>query len=334
MPAPVFRALQIAVLALGIVLLVALVRAVGVDVLRAHLQGFGVAFAGVVALELVLDGCFTLGWRRTLPRAAIGFWRLFWVREAGTAVNQLTPTATVGGEVVKAMLLRGHVPANDAVVSIVATKLAFALGQTAFVLVGLAAVIGRGAAAPGTRAGLIGAAAIACAAVGGFLVAQRRGVLAPAVRVATRLGVRARWLAPLEARAERLDRELATLHRERPGAFAASVAWHFGGQLVGVLQLLYILVALGVPADLLTCVGIEALALLADSAVFFVPGRVGVQEGGRVLVFTILGLGAGTGLAVALIVRLNQLTVAALGLVAFGYFSLTTAPATGSINET
>src|SRR5262249_11626869 len=117
-------------------------------------------------------------------------------------------------------------------------------------------------------------------------------------------------------------------------AFAASVGWHFAGQLVGVLQLVYILLALGIRVDLLTCVAIEVLALLADCAVFFVPGRVGVQEGGRMLVFTMLGLGAGTGLAVALIVRLNQLTVAALGLAAFGYFLLTTARATGSINET
>jgi hypothetical protein len=58
-----------------------------------------------------------------------------------------------------------------------------------------------------------------------------------------------------------------------------------------------------------------------DSAAFLVPGRIGVQEAGRVLVFTTFGLGAATGLAVAVIVRLNQLAVAGIGLAAFAALS-------------
>jgi len=72
-----------------------------------------------------------------------------------------------------------------------------------------------------------------------------------------------------------------------------------------------------------TCLAIEAFALVLDWAGFWVPGRIGAQEAGRVLVFTTFGFSAATGLAVALIVRLNQLAVAALGLAAFASLSLT-----------
>lgn len=328
------RAIQLTLLALGAILLFVLVRTIGVASLRAELRGFGPAFAGVVALELVLDACNTLGWRRTLPAGAIGFWRLFWIRQAGTAVNQLTPTATFGGEVVKAMLLRTHMRASDAVVSIVAAKLSFALAQTALVLVGLASVLGRVGGSPALRAGIVAAVIAACAAVGGFLLMQRRGMLVPALDLIARLGGARPWIVAARTRAAHIDADLAALHRDRPGAFAASVAWHFAAQVVGTAQLFYVLRALGTPASVLTCLAIEALALLVDSAFFFVPGRVGVQEGGRVLVFTSVGLAAATGLAVAVVVRLNQLTVAAIGLAAFGYFSLTNVPAAGSMSET
>lgn len=328
------RAAQISLLAAGGVLFVALVRAIGLDALTDQLRGFGPAFVGVVALELLLDTCNTLGWRRTLMPASMSFWRLFWVRQAGTAVNQMTPTATLGGEVVKAMLLQPRVGRDEALVSIVAAKLSFVLAQTLLVLVGLASVLTRLRDAPALRVALLVACVLTCAAVGGFLALQRRGMFATLTEWLRRVGVRAAWVERVRGRAAPLDARLAALHREQPRAFVASVGWHFAAQLVGTFQLFCILRWLGAPASLPTCLAIEAFALVVDSALFFVPGRLGVQEGGRVLVFTALGLSAATGLAVAVVVRLNQLTVAAIGLASFGYLSLTTAPAADSISET
>jgi uncharacterized membrane protein YbhN (UPF0104 family) len=63
-----------------------------------------------------------------------------------------------------------------------------------------------------------------------------------------------------------------------------------------------------------------------DSAAFLVPGRIGVQEAGRVLVFTTFGFDASTGLAVAVIVRLTQLAVAGVGMAAFTVLSVTPPP--------
>jgi uncharacterized membrane protein YbhN (UPF0104 family) len=328
------RGVQLVLLTTGAALFVALVHAIGVDVLHDQLRGFGPAFVGVVALELVLDACNTRGWQRTLAPATVGFWRLFWVRQAGTAVNQLTPTASLGGEAVKAMLLTARVGADDALASIVAAKLSFAMAQAALVLLGLTTVLTRLHGSPALRGGLLLGSAATCAGIAGFFVLQRRGLVATLTGWLGRLGVGRATLERWRARGTRLDARLTALHRERPGAFLASVAWHFAAQLVGTLQLFYLLRWLGAPANLTTCLAIEAFALLIDSTLFFVPGRIGVQEGGRILVFTALGLSAATGLAVALVVRLNQLTVAAIGLAAFGYFSLTSAPATGSISET
>jgi glycosyltransferase 2 family protein len=328
------RAFHLALVAAGGVLLVTLVRTIGLDRLALELRGFGTAFVGVVALELVLDGCNTLAWQRTLTPAAIGFWRLYWIRQAGTAVNQLTPTASFGGEVVKAMLLRPSVDAGNATASIVAAKLSFAMAQTLLVLCGLAALFSRLGGAPSLRAAVVFAAGATCVGVGGFFLLQRHGALSWTLDTLVRRGMGGERLDRFRTSVADIDARLATLHRERRGAFGLSVAWHFVAQLVGTLQLFYILHVLGVPASLVTCLAIEAFALVIDSALFFVPGRIGVQEGSRVLVFTALGMGAATGLAVAVIVRVDQLAVATLGLLAYGYFSLTSVPTAGSPSGT
>ena len=316
------RALSLALVLAGAALLATLLHAVGIARLAAELRALGWAAAAVVALELVVDACNTLAWRQTLA-PPVGLARLFWIRQAGTAVNQLTPTATVGGEVVKTWLLRPGVPAAEAVASLLATRTSYALAQALVVLAGLGVLAGRLDDAPGLvrAAGLVLAAMLV--GVGLLVVLQRRGVFAPlAARVlGGRGGVRRE---PLHAGAVALDRALATLHA-RPRAFAASLAWHCTGQLVSLMQLLVILAALGTPVDLATALALEALALVVDAATFVVPARLGVQEGGRVLAFVALGLEATTGLAVAVTVRLTQLAVTALGLGAWAYLSTTSA---------
>jgi hypothetical protein len=304
------RTFQLGLVVAGIALFVTLLRSVGVERLVVDLWGFGLAIVGVIAFELVIDACNTLAWRQILPpRARVGFWLLFWVRQAGVAINQLTPTATVGGEVAKAA-------------SLVAARMSYALGQAVLVLLGLSAILGHTRAKPNLGHAIVLAVVLTIGGVLGFIWLQRRGIFATAIASARRFGIANGLVERLQAGGTALDSHLADFYRDRPRAFAASVLWHVVGQLVGLLQLAFIFDALGVPTPLATCLAIEAFALVIDSAAFMVPGRIGVQEAGRVLVFTTFGLSAATGLAVAVIVRLNQLAVAALGLAAFAALSL------------
>ncbi len=320
---PSARALQLGLVAAGAALLVVLVRAIGLEELQAELRRFGTAMMGVIALELAVDACNTAAWRRTLPPSApVGFGLLFWVRQAGVALNQLTPTATLGGEVAKAMLLRSRLPIATTGASLVAARMSYALAQAVIVLLGLATVLGRLQDAPDLAAAVVIGFVLTVSGVLAFVWLQRRGIFATMATALRRLGLGGQLLERLGSGGAALDTSLAELYRERPRAFLASVAWHLAGQLVGLVQLAYILAALGTPTPLPICLAIEAFALVLDSAAFLVPGRLGVQEAGRVLVFTTFGFRAATGLAVAVIVRLNQLAVAALGLAALAFLTL------------
>ncbi len=328
------RRLQIGLTVAGVALFAALVRAIGVAPITTAFQRLGARFAVVVALELVLDGCNTRGWQWALGPAPLGFWRLYWIRQAGTAINQLTPTASVGGELAKALLLRGKARSSEILASLVVAKVSLAAAQATTVLLGLAVALDRLRDAPELARAIVTVFALIVAAIVAFVAVQRRGGLGRVAVAVAAIAPRSRIARAFRERAGALDERLRHLYRDRPGLIVAAVAWHVAGQLVGVVQLWFILGALGVPSSLATCLALEAASLTIDAATFFVPARVGVQEGGRVLIFTAFGLGAATGLAVAVVVRVNQLVVSAIGLAAFAYFSFSRTALAGSASET
>jgi hypothetical protein len=147
-----------------------------------------------------------------------------------------------------------------------------------------------------------------------FLRAQRNGLFAWLFRLAERFGLPSSTLVGLRAKAATIDDKLTSLHTTRSIDFATSVLFHFLAQGLGALQIFLLLFWLAIPADFLTCMAVESFSLLIDGAVFFVPGQLGAQEGGKVLIFTTLGFTATTGLTVGVALRLNQVVLILLGL--------------------
>jgi hypothetical protein len=60
---------------------------------------------------------------------------------------------------------------------------------------------------------------------------------------------------------------------------------------------------------------VEVLSVAIDALFFFVPAKAGVQEGGKALIFRLLGLDPAKGLVVGIVRRLRELTWSLAGLV-------------------
>ena len=86
---------------------------------------FGILLCFPVTLVMIFD---TLGWRFAFPRDRVTFTTLAWVRLAGEAFNLATPTAALGGEAIKAWLLRGVVALDESIPSIVVAKTTIVIG--------------------------------------------------------------------------------------------------------------------------------------------------------------------------------------------------------------
>ncbi len=268
------------------------------------------------ALAAVVD---TLAWRLLLPGPA-PFWLLLRARLAGEAVNLATPTMAVGGEPLKAYLLRPRVPLLDGFVSVIADKTTIVVGQIIFLGGGLLAA--RSWAPPSGRLVPImtGLLVIEVLAIGGFALVQASGGVGGGGRLLGRLGARVglgggeRYLQGLGD----LDRALAALYRHRRRRLVASALVHAIAWATGGLEIYIVLSLLGTPASLGTALIIESFAGGVKFASFMVPASLGALEGGYVAFFEAFGLTAASGLSFVLVRRLREITWAGVGFLALG----------------
>jgi uncharacterized membrane protein YbhN (UPF0104 family) len=303
-------------LAAGLICLFLLIHSIGLSTLLNNFRQISWCILLVMAAELVGDVANTYGWQYLFPanERTVPFSTLYGIRLAGAAANAVTPTAMVGGEVLKAFFLKNYLSLSDGFASVISAKLSLMLGQALFVLVGLFAFLDRLRLSQATKAAIVVVFLLLVAGSLGFLRLQRSGLFAWVFALAERFGAPPAMLVGLRAKTATIDDKLVDLHAARGADFAKSILFHFLAQGLGALQIFLLLLWLAVPADFFTCIAVEAFSLLIDGALFFVPGQVGTQEGGKVLIFTALGFTASTGLTVGIALRLNQLGLILLGL--------------------
>ena len=313
------RLLELGLPAAGLLLLGGLVHRLGGATLVANLRLVGWGIILIVGQEILAIVANTLGWRAAFPceRPPPPFSQLLAARIAGDAVNYVTPTATLGGEFARARFLHGRASRLDLATSITVAKLSQTVAQAVFVAIGLLLVLAAVPLPNSVRIGLVTGAMLLCTLVFSVVLAQRRGMFAPLVRLAARLDRRGR-LTGLAERMGRLDAEIARVHRGRRRPFLTSCAWFFLGWTLGALEIGLMLWLLDVPVSVARALMIEVLSVAIDATLFFVPGKLGTQEGGKVLIFSALGLDAAKGLSLGVLRRIRELAWALVGLVILG----------------
>lgn len=261
------------------------------------LAGAGWGVLAVLAFRLPQLLFSALAWAPLLdgPRPRWPFLLLLrWIRDA---VNALLPVAQLGGDVVRARLLPGS---GAGVVVDLATEM---VAQAAFALLGLALLPSSHPLFP-----WLALAVAACAVMGlGFMAAQRFGLFRLAERLLPQSGAG-------------LDAGLRRRYRDPP-ALLASIALHLASWLAGTLEAWAALHVLGVQAGLAEALAIESLSQVARSLGFLIPGAIGVQEGGLVLVCGLFGIPPQQALAFALLRRIRDLAFGLPGLVAWRWLA-------------
>jgi len=211
------------------------------------------------------------------------------------------------------MLRRNAVSRAEAAASLVADMALSVVSQSAFAFLGLGLLLAAGRTSTMTTQ-LLAAAAALLVLGGGFIVVQRAGTLAATTRVVARLF--ARPLRSTVRTSHRVDRAIRAVYARRRDVVAC-VAWQLVAWIAGAGEIWLALYFLGQPHDVYDAIAIEALIQAISSAAFIVPGALGIQEGGFVLVGAALGLDATTSLALAAARRLRDVVVFIPGLLAW-----------------
>jgi uncharacterized protein (TIRG00374 family) len=259
----------------------------------------------------------------TLPRTGVTRPRLpslILIRLAGESVNTLTPTAYLGGEPVKAMLLvkRGITTASSTV-SVVVAKTALTVGQIVFVLLGIMLTLERFDI---VRDGdvLFVVLCLGGAAVVALLVRwQQRGLFVKLVRFGERIGLHGARFQRFASVAPEIDRELGGYYRTRGRDFSITTALHFLGWLLGTVEVKVFADLLQYPISWRDAFIIESISQPLTLGSALIPGALGVREAGGVAIFGLLGLDEAAGLAVWLLRRVREAVFSGIGLLYLMY---------------
>jgi len=258
-----------------------------------------------------------LAWQLTLGDKArdVVFSKYFFIRTAGEAVNNITPSAYMGGEPVKAYLLQKHgIPMTDGLASVVIAKTTVVIAQILFVLLGVSiALLGQ----PSNYELLYGAVLVIvflAAAMTFLIFVQRRGMFFGALRLLEGLRIPAGFLKRREDQLKIIDSIILKFYAQHRTALFFSLLFFFLGWLVGSLEIYWLVRFLDLPIDLPAAVTLEALTTVVRAAVFFIPGSLGVQEGGNILLFAAYGFSPVTAMTFSIIRRVREAIWIGIGL--------------------
>lgn len=308
-------AFKLVLFGVGLALFGWYVRRVGVTEIASALRQLGWAAPLVLVPYGVVYLVDCLGWRWTLPaRLPVGFWSLLRIRWAGEAVNNVVPSAYVGGEAVKVFLLgqRG-VPGPVATSAAIVSKSAQTVAQIGFIALAALALLLIAPNQPGLKPALAVVLVGGSATVAVLFWLQQRGVFRTFLAVADRLKVGADWLRDRRSGWLETDQTIGTYYREHRGRFLASVASYLGGWLLDSVEIYLVAHLLGQPINALQAIAVEAFTGVAKMMGMWIPGALGVQESGLLLAGRWAGLPEPFCLAYAVLRRGREAVFVGVG---------------------
>jgi uncharacterized protein (TIRG00374 family) len=302
-------------LGLGLFLFLWILRQVGLEETLAEVRQVGWSFPLLLLPYVATALFFSIGWWLTLP-PGMPLAHIFLIRAAGEAVNLITPLAYLGGEPLKASLLRRlGVPLSDGLASVVVTKTMTTFAYCLFIFLGLASALPRTQEFASALLGGLGMGLFLALSVLALYYGQTRGLFSLLHRLIYRLGARGEaWMAKREG-LEILDGKIATLYRSRK-PLVWCLLFSLLGWLITAVEAYGFLWAMGSRVDAPTAMMIQALLLGVKAATVFIPANLGAQEGGTLLIFLGLGISAEAAMAFSLLRRARELLWAAIGLLA------------------
>jgi putative membrane protein len=298
-------------LSLGLAVFVALLSWRGAGLIA---DTFVAAGWGIVAVALfhLVPLLFDASALHVLSDSRRHFMATLGARWAGEAVNSLMPAGQMGGPVVMARMLAGKVgsmPQVGAMVAVATTQQV--LAQALFAMIGVGLLSLRTGSMALLVPLLVGIALFTISGVVLYRL-QRRGLfsrlgkLLPGSRTSKNRAALARGAA-------RLDEMINGLYRQGK-AVRTCFLLNLAGWLVGTGEVWLALQFIGHPVSWMDALLLESLGQAVRGIAFAIPGALGVQEGGFLLLAPFVGLTPEAALALSLCKRARELILGLPGL--------------------
>ena len=318
---------------IGLALLIAVVSEIDVGQVWGIASEIGWGLVVVLGLYFAAFALDSFTWQMTLVSVPLdGRWlyRAWKVRMVGEVFNSLVPAAGMGGEPVKAVLLKKYygVGYRQATASLILAKTINTIALVIFLTVGFALMLSSALVPPPYQ--VVTGLGLLALAVGIFLffVVQRLKVSSAAGGWISRWRLAGR-IEGVMHHIRDMDERLVHFYTRHRGRFAVAVGLALVNWMIGVLEIYYTMIFLGHPISLVEAWIVEAAAQLVRAGTFFIPAHIGAQEGAFLLTYSALTGSPELGVAVALVRRFRETLWLLWGVALGAMFTLRPAFAAG-----
>jgi uncharacterized membrane protein YbhN (UPF0104 family) len=158
-----------------------------------------------------------------------------------------------------------------------------------------------------------GAAIVAFGAIGVMFALQRKGIFSTLQGLLGRFSRRIRRLDTWQPKLRELDDQIFAFYHRAPLRFFLTTCALLVGWLFDAIEVFLVCRILGLALTPAEAVAIESLVTVAKGLGFFIPGALGVQESGLLLLFRLFHLPEPIALAYAIIRRGRELVFVTIG---------------------
>lgn len=319
--------LQAIAFLLGLGLLVYVINLVGLQPIFDALIRIGFfGFLIVLAISGSRHVFRTIAMSAAVPREhrRFNFFQAFAARLGGEAISFLTFTGPLLGEATKVALLRKRVPLTYGVPALVVDNLLYNLSVVFFILSGACVMLFTYSLPPLVYYSLIAIALIAALGIAGAALAARRRIMLVTwvLDQMARLRLSPKVILKRRQHIYHIESKVYDFYKHHPGVFFGMIACDLLAHVLSVLEVYVTLRMLGYTPHVAQAYIIESLTKVINFMFAFVPGTIGVYEGGTEVVLQTLGFAAATGVTLALVRKAGTVFWTSIGLLVLTWRTL------------
>jgi glycosyltransferase 2 family protein len=308
-----------ALAAVGVLLFLYLIRRIGLETLGANLSRFGPWFFLTCSLAAAWFYCQAWAWW-LIQKAffqQVPLRHLYRIKIITAAFNLVLPAASLGGEAMRAFLVKKHIPLREGIPSVLFDKTIEFIGSMVFLTTGfllglvslrlpttliIPVIVSLGLTATGTLL---------------FVVMQKRGVTKTLTRLTERFPKARGWIQKHETQLLALDQNLRVLYTRSNHRALLPIALQILGRLLGTVEIIIIMAVLKSPVTFVQAIVVSSVVTIGNSVFFILPGQWGVMESFYILVLQSMGYPAAVGLSLSVIRRIRNIIFVGVGLALF-----------------
>ncbi len=302
-------------LGIGLLIFAGLLYWIRASEVLEHLAKVGPWIILIILGYGIAQFCFVLAWRVLIDMSdqPIGLWDLFRIYLIGDAVNYVVVSGTLAGEPVKAYLLRDRLPMVKGLSSVTINKLSETVSMILFQAMGIILAFAYHLLTPEMAWGTLLVFTLMSTGIALFFWRQKKGLFGWIFKGLARIGIARSFFERISQKAETLDAQIAGFYDTGGRRFAVSLFFNLLGWAGGAVEAYFLLKLLGISASLPMVWAIETISILANNLFFFIPGRLGGGDTGKVLAFRSMGMTSALGLTFGLLRRAREIFYVTLG---------------------